>query len=157
MGAPHLASLPKLRLGDLTAHDQLTVKCCEFRRLDQDFFPDAKIIDRVVHGCSSGARDGLGTRSGRARRDGGRGTVGRTVRGRCSCGETGLRGLQDACLTHGTVAADDGRELCLERLAFCESHRGCECEVVAITIILEANLEAYLSCAFFGGEECCKC
>jgi hypothetical protein len=83
--------------------------------------------------------------------------VGGTVGGRRSCGETRLWGLQYACLARGTVTADDRRELRLERLAFCESHRRCECEVVAITIILEANLEAYLSCAFFGGEECCKC
>lgn len=78
-----------------------------------------------------------------------------TIRRGCRKGCTCLRRLRGA-LTRSTVIADDRCELRLECLAFCESHRGRECEIVAVAIILEANFEAHLSGAFFGGEECCE-
>jgi hypothetical protein len=62
--------------------------------------------------------------------------------------------LQRACLTRGAVVADDGRELCLECLAFCESDRGRKSEIMAIAIVFEAYFEAHLSGALFRGEEC---
>ena len=50
----HLSALPKFRLGDLTAHDQFAVKCCELGRLYENFFADTEIVDRVVDGCLPG-------------------------------------------------------------------------------------------------------
>lgn len=60
--AAHLSTVPKFRLGDLAAHDQLTVQSCELRRLDKYFFSDAEIVNWVVHGRAPGTRYGLGTR-----------------------------------------------------------------------------------------------
>ena len=56
----------------------------------------------------------------------------------------------------GTIIANDGRELCLERFTLCECHRqrGGKCKVMAIIIILEAYLEAHLGGAFFRREQC---
>jgi hypothetical protein len=50
----HLSTLPKFRLGDLTAHDQFAMECCEVRRLDQNFFADAEIVNGIVNGRATG-------------------------------------------------------------------------------------------------------
>jgi hypothetical protein len=51
--------IPKLRLGDLTTHDQLAMKRCELQRLDQNLFANREIAHRVVNGRAMGTRDGL--------------------------------------------------------------------------------------------------
>lgn len=81
---------------------------------------------------------------------------GRTIGGRWGSGNGGLRRWQYARLARGAVVADDGRESCLERLAFSESlwRRRRKREVVSVAIILEAYFETHLSCAFFRGKEC---
>ena len=149
----HLSTLPKFRLGDLTAHDQFAMEDCELRRLDQDFFADAEIVNGVVHGRATGARDGLGTRGRRARRRR-RSTGCGAIGGRWSGGDACLRRRQHASLARGAVVADDGGELCLERLAFREREGGRKCKIVAVAVIFEAYFEAHLSSALFRGEEC---
>ena len=58
-------TIPKFRLGDLTAHDQFAMKHCELRRLDQNFFANREIANRVVNWRAMGTRDGPGARRSR--------------------------------------------------------------------------------------------
>jgi hypothetical protein len=155
LSSVHLSTLPKLRLGDLTAHDQFAMECRELRRLDQNFFADAEIVNGVVNGRATGTRDGLGTRGRWARRRGRRrtttvvcGAIGRRCR---SSGDAArlLRRWQHASLTRGAVVADDSRKLCLECLAFRKSLRRSKSEIMAIAVVLEAYFETHLGGAFF--------